>query len=122
MLSEDASKEIKDMPSLNTAQRVVGYIRGELSKYNDKHLLSVADSQGMKDLDAGAKNPDNAVVDIEQQMEDMFSKLETYVAAFAKQAPPPPLALNKGLLRERAMEREIASRAPIQLSKGAGTV
>ena len=88
MLPEDIAKEIRDHPLINTAQKAVEYLHGGLSRYNDKHLSTVADSQGLKDLETGPRNPFNAIVAAEQRMTDMYNKFGAFVAAFNGQATP----------------------------------
>ena len=83
MLPEDVTKEVRDRPLLNTTQRVVEYLQGELPRYNDKHLSTIADTQGMKDLEGGPKNAVNALVQAEQRMVDLYAKMENCVSAFS---------------------------------------
>ena len=75
MLPEDIAKEVRDRPLLNSVDKIVHYLQGELARYNDKHLSSVADAQSLRDLEAGPKNPVNAIVQAEQRMNDRCANI-----------------------------------------------
>ena len=84
MLPEDIATEIRDRKHyLNTVDKVVHYITGELSRYRDKEICHLHDKRAEHLLDSAPKNPINSFMEAETKMQGMMEKLKSLVAAFS---------------------------------------
>ena len=83
MLPEGAAKEIRDRrQTLNSTQRALDYLHGELARYNDSYVSKLHAQHDSHQLAAGPKNTVHSV--LEKQMQDMQQKLDLCCAAFSK--------------------------------------
>ena len=80
MLPEEIAKDIRDRrQTLNTTQRALDYIHGELARYSDNCLSKLHARLDSQHLAAGPPNHVHAT--FEKQMQEMNAKLES-IAAF----------------------------------------
>ena len=83
MLPEDVGKETRDRrQTLNTTQRALDYLHGELARYSDGYLSKLHARLDAQHLAAGPSNSVSSVV--EKQLQDMNNTFESLCAAFSK--------------------------------------
>ena len=97
MLPEDVAREVRDRKAvLNSTDRIVDYLSGELARYNDKQLSTLHDQQDRQRVDGAPKNAVNAIVEAERRVTDLVSKFESTVAAFQSRTPSAPTGAGGG--------------------------